>query len=178
MHIQSARTKTFEGQLGWVLASGGNKYLKNKWPNLTPWRIFFSSKPTENKIFTDCGDWEFTFRSRKVRMKKTWLKKRKKVTLMGLTKVVLFLRCVPLFSVSYGVYTTGSTSRHLIPPDLFLCDIRLDKFHNILAPTVRGQSDKTHSAPFHQPLLVSWGRRGKERRKMGFWSWKSLMLSR
>lgn len=96
----------------------------------------------------------------------------------GLTKVIFCLHRVPLFSVSYGVYTTESTSRHLIPPDLFLCDMRLDKFHNILAPTVRGQSDKKHSALFHQPLPVSWGRRGKERRKMGFWSQKGLMPSR
>lgn len=97
--------------------------------------------------------------------KEKWMKRRKEDIRLqrARPKVVLFLRRVRLFSVIYGVYTTESTSGHLIPPDLFLRDIRLDKFHNILAPTVRGEGDKTHSAPFHLPLPVSCGRRGAER---------------
>lgn len=63
------------------------------------------------------------------------------------------------FSVIYGVYTTESASRHLIPPDLFLSNIRLDKFHNILAPTVQGEGDKT-GFPSLLPLPVSCERRG------------------
>lgn len=147
----------------------GGQIFKKQLAKLDALKESSTGKPTKNKIFgifTEAGGWECTFRGRNV---KGWDKKmdeKKKETYHaseGQTKVVLFLRRVPLFSVIYGVYTPESTSGHLIPPDLFLRDIRLDKFHNILAPTVRGEGDKTRSAPFHLPLPVSCGRRGAER---------------
>lgn len=119
-------------------------------------------------IFTEAGGWECTSRGRSVKgwdKKKKWMKKRKKDLRLERARAEWSsLSAPPRPALPRSSPVCLRHSGHIWPSHtdgfISLGDIRLDKFHNILAPTVRGEGDKTRSAPFHLPLPVSSGRGG------------------